>query len=229
MVVSDASCITNVAVDSGTKDTLIYLIREYGGWDSNDIYTDVHLEWIGEYDGFCDVSNPKTIGVKVLVDNVCYQHILPDGGSVYDFTYWTLPQTHPGNAIAEAAGHPHPIKKWAENDSFELLFPNWHPIDRWENNKEYFDYVGRSFDDVSYLDLPTKLRTKDVADAFGASSGSLEAVVVCGSPGEISNDSSFQNVFAFANSKYCCRLLRCLIQRSPVRIFRRLIFIDTIS
>jgi len=196
--ITSTSCVTS-GIDSATNETLTWLITEYGGWDQSDLFTDIHLEWIGDYGRTCNSANTKTIGMKLKVNGQCYQHIHPDEYNVYDFTYWTLPDTHPGNAIAESLGHPPPIKKWAQNNLFELVFPSWHPMDRWENNKELFDYIGRVGNYYEYYDLPSKLRTSALAEALGVTSASGDAVVVCGSPGEVANDPSFNSVFSFAD------------------------------
>lgn len=198
----NSTCVTP-GIDSVTNETLTSLLKTYGSWDQNDLLVDIHLEWNGEYDGSsCDSSNTKTIGMQLLVDGVCYQQIHPDEYSVYDMTYWTLPDTHPGNKIAASLNHSNPIKKWAESDQFELIFPSWHPMDRWENNKKLFDYVGRFGNSLEYFDLPSKLRTKAIADTLYNTSGSVDTVVVCGSPGEVSNDPTFNQVFNFVDQGY---------------------------
>lgn len=196
----NSTCVTS-GIDSATNETLTSLMKTYGSWDENDLLVDLHLEWI-DFDGSsCDKSNTKTVGMQLLVDGVCYQHIHPDEYSIYDMTYWSLPDTHPGNKIAASLNHSNPIKKWAESDKFDLIFPSWHPMDRWENNKELFDYVGRFGNIREYFDLPPKLRTNAIAETLYNTSGSVDTVVVCGSPGEVSNDPTFNQVFNFADRK----------------------------
>lgn len=81
------------------------------------LFADVHLEYIeysGSYGGYtCDTSNAKTIGMMFAVNNdgvfTCFTSVHPDEGSVYDITYWTRSDTHPGNAVALASGHFSPI------------------------------------------------------------------------------------------------------------------------
>ena len=75
-------------------------------------------------------------------------------------------------------------------------------MSRWENNKEQFDYVGRYGDIVSYTDLPSKLRLKAVAEEFGGDLINSGRAVVCGSPGETSNDPLNNNVFHPAGGEY---------------------------
>ncbi len=186
--ITDTNCIT-AGIDTATNETLVWLMKNHG-WDSNGLLVDVHLEWIGNHGRTCNPAN--TVGMKLLVNGVCYKHIHPDEYGVYDFTYWTLPNTHPGNAIALANGRRNPIKKWAEDNQTELFFPSWHPMDRWENNKKSFDYVGRFGNKYEYVQLPSKLRTKPVAEALGAIFVTGETVVVCGSSGEVANNPSAQ-------------------------------------
>jgi len=212
MIVNSASCPTTTGISSDTINALSAMMNGIGTWDRNSVLADVHLEWSdysGSYEGFtCDATNSKTVGMMLAVNNsgviTCFQHIHPDEFSVYDFTYWTRPDTHPGNAVALAAGRLPPITKWADyNNTFTLSFPSWHTMDRWQNNEEYFDYVGRAYDDVNFMDLPSMLRTQAVANLFSPSTNVTQAVVVCGSPGEVANNSSMTNVFSFANSKLC--------------------------
>ncbi len=203
--ITDSKCRTT-GIDIATNATLVWLMTEYGDWDSNDLLVDIHLEWIGNHGKTCNSAN--TVGMKLLVNGVCYKHIHPDEYSVYDFTYWTLPDTHPGNAIALANGHRNPIKKWAEDSLTEVYFPSWHTMDRWENNKASFDLVGRFGNNYEYFDLPTKLRTKAMAEALGAVFVVGETVVVCGSSGEVANDPSSRSYLEFSDREFLpCRVL----------------------
>jgi len=198
VAIADDNCIST-GIDTDTNKTLTWLMTEYGGWDNNGLLVDIHLEWIGNHGRTCNSAN--TVGMKLLVNGVCYQHVHPDEYGVYDFTYWTLPDTHPGNAVALANGHRNPIKKWAEDGLSELLFPTWHTMDRWNNNKESFDYIGRFGNSYEYFDLPTKLRTKAMAEALGAVFNIGDTVVVCGSSGEIANDPNL-SYLDFSDRKY---------------------------
>ena len=211
MIVSSSSCATTTGISSETINALTAMMNDIGTWDRNSVFADVHFEWSGysgTYEGYtCDASNSKTIGMMFAVNNsgvvTCYKHIHPDEGSVYDFTYWTRPDTHPGNAVALGAGRLPPITKWADyNNTFTLPFPSWHTMDRWENNKNNFDYVGRAYDNVSFMDLPSMLRTQAVANLFSPSINASQAVLVCGSLGEVANNPSMTNVFSFTNGKY---------------------------
>jgi len=213
MIVNASTCPTTAGISTDTIKALSTMMIDHIGsrWDRNSVYVDIHWEWTdfsGTYGGYtCDSSNVKTIGMMFAVTNnnivTCYKHVHPDEGNVYDFTYWARPDTHPGNAIATANGHLPPITKWAiYNNSFTLPFPSWHTMDRWENNKVNFDYIGRAYDSVSFMDLPSKLRTQSVANLFSPSTNVSQAVVVCGSPGEIANNASLNNTFSFANGMF---------------------------
>ena len=121
-------------------------------------------------------------------------------------TYWTNEDSHPGNAFALSMGHDHPIKKWIENGNIFLQYPAVHPtntgfnhpVTRWDNHRQKFPYVGRFGDFVRVRDLPTTIRLKSVADHFGAL-GLIagRGTIICGSPGEISNDRSIDSLFDF--------------------------------
>jgi hypothetical protein len=209
MIVDDASCPTTPGVSMETINALTAMMNGIGNLDRNNLFSDVHFEsnnwYTGTYDGYtCDASNTNTVGMMLAVNNdgvvTCFRHVHPDEGSVYDFTYWTFPDTHPGNAAAQVAGRSNPITKWAAyNNTFTLPFPSWHTMDRWENNKDRFEYVGRMLDHRKFLDLPIMLRTEAVANIFSPSSNMSQAVVVCGSHGEIANNSTWTNIFSFVN------------------------------
>jgi len=190
----------------------------------HNVFADIHFEWSaysGSYEGYTrDDSNTNTIGMIFALNNsgtvTCYKHIHPDEDSVYDMTYWARPDTHPGNAIAAAGGRPPPITKWADyNNTFTLPFPSWHTLDRWENNKGNFDYVGRAYDTLNFMDLPSMLRTQSVASLFSPPSENFTpAVVVCGSYGEVANtlanNVTMTNIFSFANCKFKIILYHCV-------------------
>ena len=56
---------------------------------------------------------------------MCTRH--PEHLSVYDFTFWTLDNTHPGNMVAMMDNEPNPIKKWIDIDgSVFLKYPSFH-------------------------------------------------------------------------------------------------------
>jgi hypothetical protein len=120
--------------------------------------------------------------------------------SVYDFTYWTLEDTHPGNMVAMMEGEPNPIKKWIDNEprTVFLTFPAFpgpgsdvpnHPVERWDIHSVHFSKLGRFGDSIKFVDLPNELRTDEVAQHFGESvSKGGSGTVVCGSPFEVDND-----------------------------------------
>ena len=215
MMSNPSSCPTTTGVSAETVNALTAMMNDIGKWDRNSVFADVHFEWMTEYSGSyggytCDASNTNTVGMMFAIENTCFKHIHPDEGSVYDFTYWTQPDTHPGNAIAAAGGRRNPITKWADYDNtFTLPFPSWHTMDRWENNKGNFDYVGRAYNTLNFMDLPSMFRIPAVAGLFSPPSSNIsQSVVVCGSHGEVANtlanNVSMTNIFSFANGK--CRI-----------------------
>ena len=183
----DSSC-DSPGVNQATRKTLQKWFDDFG-WDWNDYLIDVNLEYTDD-SSTCNTLNTK--GMKLSYDGSCYQHSHPDEWSVYDFTYWTLPNTHPGNAVATQ----NPIKKWV-NNNFRLEYPSWHPMSRWENEKSKFAYLGRLGDEISFRSLPGYLRIPAVLNEFGGGNTEDKGIVVCGSPGEVKNGKITSNVFQF--------------------------------
>lgn len=140
-----------------------------------------------EEDG-CDSLDLNTVEMKMRVDGNCYATVHPDEGNVYDFSKWALVggDGHPGNK----AGY-NPIMNFAKNGQYILTFPSGHPMSRWNLNKAVLGYVGRSEDDVDFVDLPNNLKTERVASALGIYVPGEEGkgLVVCGSRGETTNRS----------------------------------------
>jgi hypothetical protein len=226
MIVHSGSCPTTSGISSDTINALTYIIQDQSRVSYNDVYIDVNdmiSSPISYYGYVCDASNKNTIGMMFSTyiwytgNTTCIKHAHPDEGNVYDFTYWARPDTHPGNAAAMADGRRNPITKFAEyNNNFTLLFPNWHTMDRWRDNKEKIYLIGRSFDNVKFIDLPPMLRTQAVANMFTTQSNNTQAVVVCGSQGEISNNASYANIFSFANGT---ALLTFFVQPPDVYVY----------
>ena len=192
------------ALQPATLEALTGLLEEHSG-DENPYVRDVFFPETGLA---CDPSDTDST-IVVLVAGECWRHVHPDHLSVFDMTYWTLPDTHLGNQHAVNNGHPHPITKWADIDGTAILqYPTshpWlgpgfnHPLTRWDNNNMHFPYIGRLGDTVRYRDLPNELRVDEVAtyyNATGAIGG--DGVVVCGSPGEVANDPTLGGEFHIA-------------------------------
>ena len=128
--------------------------------------------------------------------------------NVYDFTYWTLENTHPGNMMAMMHNHSNPIKKWRDefNQSAILFYPaeaqpghphlSAHEIHRWNTYSHHFALVGKFGDDVKFVDLPNEVRLDEVAEYFGANTELAgTGIMTCGSPYETSNDPTEGQVF----------------------------------
>merc|ERR1712151_645878 len=130
--------------------------------------------------GECHKNDLNKKGFEIKVDGICWRHVHQDYLNVYDMTYWTYDDTHPGNSPNR-----NPIKEFAEGGKGKLDFPSWHTMDRWTLNKGFFTEIGRFGDRISFGDLPTKLKTDTIAIAFGGSSmiNIGAGIVVCGSPG----------------------------------------------
>ena len=64
-----------------------------------------------------------------------------------------------------------------------------HGLRNWNEYHERFDYLGRYGDVIRFRDLPNEIRIDKVADHYGVGGNAAgKGLIVCGSPGEISND-----------------------------------------
>jgi Protein of unknown function (DUF1800) len=141
----------------------------------------------------CPSLHSKSTGFEVRDLNgvQCWKNVHPDHLSVYDMTYWTQQSSHPGNSINR-----NPIKEFAINGSTSLMFPAWHSMNYWSDNKGVMGlYVGRYGDQVHYYDFPNALRSQTLNEYFGFFPQSInytdsKGILVCGSPNEIENDLS---------------------------------------
>eukprot|EP00547_Thalassionema_nitzschioides_P008451 CAMPEP_0194227304 /NCGR_PEP_ID=MMETSP0156-20130528/42790_1 /TAXON_ID=33649 /ORGANISM="Thalassionema nitzschioides, Strain L26-B" /LENGTH=2008 /DNA_ID=CAMNT_0038959783 /DNA_START=685 /DNA_END=6711 /DNA_ORIENTATION=- len=172
--------------------------------NTNSFLKDVNVK------GGCDIPNttpdPTVLddGVKIKIDDgECWQHVHKDHLSVYDMTYWTKIDTHPGNKVAADQGKPNPIKKFAKSGEAFLVYPDWHPMSRWEDHKNMFAKIGLLGDNVAFKDLPSYMRLESVAEHFGiiGTSPSGEGVLVCGSPNEVANDLSLGRELSYSLAK----------------------------
>ena len=107
-------------------------------------------------------------------------------------TYWV--SNHPGGAYA--------ITKWSENDGTFLIYPSLlerhpHGMANWNNNRQKFPYVGRFGDEILVGDLPRFVKTNEVTNYFSSTTDNNveQSVLVCGSPGEASNDEDSEHLF----------------------------------
>lgn len=187
-----------------TKQSLLTLLNNYES-DPNPSIRDIHFPVSGLE---CDSSDTDPV-IEIVYDGDCWVHVHPEHKSVYDMTYWTESDTHPGNAFAamQTPPNPHPIKKWIDIDeSAFLVYPSRHPRDasfnhgkaRWDNNHIKFPKLGRFGDSMRLQDLPLDLRSDEVNNYFGATNSVKEGVLVCGSYGEVSNEPSKGTIFDVA-------------------------------
>ena len=144
-----------------------------------------------------DDISASSIEMQLEVNGNCYTHVHPDHLNVYDFTGW----------ISEHPGGEENIKKWADGGGWYLEFPSdgdearnipKHFGDYWDDNMDFYKYVGRLGDSIRYSDLPSELKKN--GDYFGSPQpvASEGGTVVCGSIGEVSNDPTLHEVFDVA-------------------------------
>ena len=168
-----------------TMHEIFSMLLFYSDDEENEFVRDIWNWW----DEDCPAPLFELVGFEVQDDTgTCWKNVHPDHLSVYDFTYWTQSEAHPGNSEFR-----NPIKEFAEAGKTTLTFPDWHGMDRWAGNKEQFEYAGRIGDVVHYYDLPSELRSPELNEHFGFTSSEIEytdstGVLVCGSPFEEAND-----------------------------------------
>jgi hypothetical protein len=181
-------------LESETKATLVDLLTTKNR-DSNSFLRDITFPSSGY---ICGPKNTASLGhVEIVSGATCFKRVHSEHPSVYDFTYWTLEDTHPGNMEAMMEGEPNPIKKWIDiNGSVFLTYPAFsdndvpnHPIERWNTHSVHFSKLGRFGDIIRFVDLPNEVRTTEVKDHFGDSNstGGI-GTMICGSPNEVCND-----------------------------------------
>jgi hypothetical protein len=139
----------------------------------------------------CHTNDMETVEIQIRIDGDCWMNIHPHNLNVYDFTFWSGDMdAHPGNSAMR-----NPIKEFAEKGMYELSYPIWHEMWRWHVNSETkLEFLGRFGDTVDFVDLPEEIRGE--AEMLFGTSG----IVVCGSPGEVTNDHSSIEAFIEINA-----------------------------
>ena len=66
-------------------------------------------------------------------------------------------------------------------------------MNRWNEFKNGFEFIGRLSDEIDFRELPELLRSKAVAEGFGLGGeekdeNTVKKILVCGSEGEVAND-----------------------------------------
>jgi hypothetical protein len=157
-------------------------------WDPNPIMRDIWNWWSVE----CPAPVYQLAGFEVedMDGTKCWKNVHPEHLNVYDMTYWTELDGHPGNSLTR-----NPIKEFAAGGSTTLNFPSWHVMSQFSDNKYDFGFVGRLGDRVHYYSLPKELRSQELNQLFGFTPSALnytasKGVLVCGSPFEVANDLS---------------------------------------
>ena len=114
-------CIATTLGDTTTL-SLTELLSESS--DSNPHVRDIIFPSNGAYS--CDSTDELIAEVGIIIGSQCFQRVHQDHMGVFDFTYWTLNHTHPGNMVAMMEGESNPIKKWrdAQNSAF-IVFPSF--------------------------------------------------------------------------------------------------------
>ncbi len=147
----------------------------------------------------CDKKDEDKMEMVIESDGRCFMNIHPHQLNVYDFTFWASSEqeSHPGGS--------NPIKKFAEDDKYELTFPAWHEMWRWYQNQKKIMLIGRLGDVVRYINLPDVMKrdagaifdlfSKEDDTTNAAGTTGTTGTIVCGSPGEVANDYSFLEGF----------------------------------
>jgi len=190
---------SNGDIDMNTLNTFTTLLRDSFSGDGNTIMRDVAVP---NGDPCIDNGNLRGARLDVSHDSqdYCFENVHPHLRNVYDFTVWTLLSTHPGNQAALDGGRPNPIERWAKDGFTELVFPSWHPAQRWEDNVYRFPLLGRLGDNVNFKNLPSSVQTVALGEAFSAlpvGTAVAQMSVSCGSPGEVPTSSNLGSMFTF--------------------------------
>jgi len=170
-------------LDSATVDTLVSALR--ASTDPNPYVHDVPNPRAADRTLTCNVPTPSGyVGVKVLVDGVCWQHVNPHEYDVRDFSYWSA--TYPWNSPTSM-----PIQSIASAGGTWYEFPADFSMARWVfyGTEAVMPTLGKYGDVVDLADLPQSARTPAIAEAFGAVDveGESSVTEVCGSPFEVAN------------------------------------------
>lgn len=178
------TCSGAAAAVNGTVHSIFSLLLS-ASTDSNTLVRDVN----NNSPTLCPAEFASLVGFEVQDQSgKCWKNVHPDHLNVYDFTYWTRLDTHPGNSINR-----NPIKEFAQAGSTTLFFPVWKEMFKWSTNKNKFGYVGRLGDSVDYYALPRELRTTALNAYYGFTPQTMAfpnstGALVCGSPFEVGNN-----------------------------------------
>ena len=127
------------------------------------------------------ISTPSnTVDIQIIADSACWKLVHQDHYSVHDMTPWV--PLHPGGADK--------ITQFATEGGMILTYPHADDMERWENNKHQFPYLGRYQGKARFLDLPSSMQLPSVVDHFGIGiqPTNKDNFIVCGSPNEVAND-----------------------------------------
>lgn len=130
-------------------------------------------------------------GSQIQIGNACWKHVHEDEFSVYDFSSWK--KNHPGGPI--------PIAAPANQNSVQLVYPGNHPINRWEDHRSEFPFLGILGSKVDFLQLPSETQQLNIGYYIGAitsSSSEISYTEACGSPGEVKNNPTSANRYFMA-------------------------------
>ena len=143
----------------------------------------------------CHKKDRKKMKMVIKVNETCWKNIHPHELDVFDFTFWASDAmgAHPGNFITR-----NPIKEFAQAGEYQLKFPRWHNMERWYSNKnKKIQWIGRFGDVVTFKDLPEVLKrdVSAISSELSNYSDLSDSAIICGSPGEVSNDYPLVDAF----------------------------------
>ena len=144
----------------------------------------------------CSDPNKTSLGASLYVPGRgCWTHSHGDEWSIFDFSRWTM--IHDGNNDAFLSNHRNPIAKHAEQGSTVLNYPDWKPMERWEDRKWIFKPLGIYGETVDYALLDSQIQAPKMASYIGSiqNGWSDPGLEVCGSPGEVANDPTSGNQY----------------------------------
>ncbi len=96
-ILNDYECTTPTPMGDETNATLVELLLQKEDSDINPFFRDIIMPIQGMA---CSAGDENLVEIDIVINNKCFRRVHPNYMDVYDFTYWTLENTHPGNMVA---------------------------------------------------------------------------------------------------------------------------------
>lgn len=172
----EQNCGQENPVESQTVEALTFLLSETTV--KSDLVREVVMKNVPQAQ--CAPGDVDRLELEVFVEGVCFRNQHPDLLSVFSVELAEI-----NDPLVNALG----LSDLADAGSTSLAYPSFYDMAAWPRIKASFTRIGILEGDVSYKDLPEQILSPELSIELG---GSLygSGAVVCGSPGEVSNDLS---------------------------------------